>query len=73
VKVQWLLMGASFVAAASCGWCSGHDGIGTGIIFTAETVGLLLSSLGAGRLAQRFAHKRLILAGFVLIIGGMLR
>ena len=72
-NVQWLLlMGVSFVAAAYLQVVRGHDAIETGIIFTAETVGLLLSSLAAGRLAQRFSRKTLILAGFVLTIGGML-
>ena len=72
-NIQWmLLMGVSFVAAAYLQVVRGHDAIETGIIFTAETVGLLLSSLAAGRLAQRFSQKTLILAGFVLTIGGML-
>ena len=50
-------MGVSFVAAAYLQVVRGHDAIETGIIFTAETVGLLLSSLAAGRLAQRFSQK----------------
>jgi MFS family permease len=38
------------------------------VIFTAATLGILLSSLAAGRLAKRFQQRTLILAGFVTTI-----
>ena len=41
------------------------------MIFTAATVGLLVSSLAAERLAKRRAQRTLIMAGFVVTIGGI--
>ena len=44
----------------------GYNAIETGVIFTAATVGLLLSSLAAGRLAKRRSQRTLIMVGFAL-------
>jgi len=53
-NAQWLLLsGISFVVAAFLQVVRGYDAIQTGIIFTAETAGLLASSLAAERLAKR--------------------
>ena len=41
------------------------------MIFTAATVGLLVSSLAAERLAKRYAQRTLIIAGFVVTIAGV--
>ncbi len=49
----------------------GYNAIETGVIFTAATVGLLLTSLLAGRLARRFTQKSLIVTGFVLCVPGV--
>ena len=49
----------------------GYDAIETGVIFTAATVGLLLSSLLAERLAKRHAQRTLIIAGFVVTMPGI--
>lgn len=71
-NVQWLmLLGVSFVVAAYLQVVRGYSAIETGVIFTAATVGLLLSSLGAGRFARRRAQRTLIMAGFVITIGGI--
>jgi MFS family permease len=71
-NVQWLmLLGVSFTVAAYLQVVRGYDAIQTGVIFTAATVGLLLSSLGAERFARRRAQRTLIVAGFVLTIGGI--
>jgi MFS family permease len=43
----------------------GYNAIETGLIFTAATAGILVSSLAAERLAKRRSQKTLILAGFV--------
>src|SRR5262249_31813328 len=43
-----------------------------GVIFTAATVGILLSSLAAGRLAKQFQQRTLIIAGFVTAIVGII-
>ena len=45
--------------------------IRTGIIFTAATVGLLVSSLAAERLAKKFPQRSLIVAGFLVTIAGV--
>jgi MFS family permease len=71
-NVQWLmLLGVSFVVAAYLQVVRGYDAIETGVIFTAATVGLLLSSLGAERFARRRAQRTLILAGFAITIVGI--
>jgi fucose permease len=49
----------------------GYNAIQTGVIFTAATVGILVSSLGAERFAGRRTQKSLILAGFVTTIVGI--
>jgi MFS family permease len=69
---QWLvLMGTSFVAAAYLQVVHGYNAIQTGLIFTAATAGLLLSSLAAERFAKRRAQRSLILAGFAITIAGI--
>ena len=71
-NVQWLLLlGVSFVVAAYLQAVRGYDAIETGVIFTAATVGLLLSSLGAERFAKRRAQRTLIMLGFVITISGV--
>ncbi|HEX6875896.1 MAG TPA: MFS transporter [Nocardioidaceae bacterium] len=71
-NVQWLmLLGVSFVVAAYLQTVRGYDAIQTGVIFTAATVGLLLSSLGAERFAKRRAQRTLIMLGFIIAISGI--
>ncbi|GAA3684623.1 MFS transporter [Arthrobacter ginkgonis] len=71
-NVQWLvLMGTSFTVAAYLQVVRGYNAIETGVIFTAATVGLLLSSFGAERFAKRRAQRTLVMAGFVLTIAGI--
>jgi MFS family permease len=71
-NIQWLmLLGASFVVAAYLQVVRGYDAIETGVIFTAATVGLLISSFLAARLAKRWTQRSLIMAGFVVAIAGV--
>ncbi|KAE8763127.1 MFS transporter [Georgenia thermotolerans] len=71
-NAQWLmLMGTSFVVAAYLQVARGYNAIQTGVIFTAATVGVLLSSLAAQRLAQRRAQRTLIVTGFVVTCFGI--
>ena len=71
-NTQWLmLMGTSFVVSAYLQVVRGYDAIQTGVIFTAATLGILVSSLAAERLAKRRAQRTLILAGFVVTIAGI--
>ena len=70
--LQWLiLMGTSFVVSAYLQVVRGYDPIGTGVIFTAATAGLLLSSLSAARLTRHFAQRTLVMAGFVVVVAGI--
>jgi MFS family permease len=71
-NLQWLmLLGTSFVVSAYLQVVQGYDAIETGVIFTAATVGLLISSLFAGRMAKRRAQRSLIIAGFVVTLPGV--
>lgn len=69
---QWLvLMGTSFVTAAYLQVVRGYNAVQTGVIFTAATAGLLLSSLAAERFAKRRAQRSLIIAGFAVTVVGI--
>jgi MFS family permease len=71
-NIQWLLlMGVSFVVAVYLQTVRGYNAIETGVIFTAATVGVLASSLGAERFARRRAQRTLIIAGFVVTAAGI--
>jgi MFS family permease len=71
-NIQWLvLLGMSFVVSAFLQVVKGYNAIETGLILTAATAGLLLSSLSAERLAKRRAQRTLIMAGFIGTIGGI--
>jgi Na+/melibiose symporter-like transporter len=71
-NAQWgLLLGTSFTVAAYLQVVRHYDAIQTGVIFTAATVGILLSSLAARPLAQRFHQRTLIASGFVVSIVGV--
>ena len=70
-NIQWLLlMGISFVVSAYLQVVRGYNAVETGVIFTAETVGLLAASLAAERLAKRRPQRSLIMTGFVILIVG---
>jgi MFS family permease len=72
-NVQWaILLGTSFVVSAYLQVVRHYNAIQTGVIFTAATVGILLSSLAAGRLARRFQQRTLIWTGFVATIAGII-
>jgi MFS family permease len=71
-NAQWLLlMGSSFTVAAYLQYVRGYDAIQSGVIFSAATAGVLLSSLGQERLAKRYAQRTLIIAGFIVAIAGV--
>jgi MFS family permease len=72
-NVQWaVLLGTSFVVSAYLQVVRHYNAVQTGVIFTAATVGILLSSLAAGRLARRYRQRTLILVGFVITIAGII-
>jgi predicted MFS family arabinose efflux permease len=71
-NIQWLLlMGVSFTVSVFLQTVRGYNAIETGVVFTAATVGVLVSSLAAERLAKRRPQKTLIIAGFVVTIAGI--
>ena len=71
-NVQWLLlMGTSFVVSAYLQVVRGYDAIQTGVIFTAATLGILVSSLAAERFATRRSQRTLIVVGFGTTIIGV--
>ena len=71
-NVQWLvLLGLSFVVSVYLQTVRGYSAIETGLILTPATIGILVSSMAAGRLAQRRTQATLIRAGFVTTIAGV--
>jgi MFS family permease len=71
-NVQWLLlMGVSFVVSVFLQTVRHYNAIQTGVIFTAATVGVLVSSLAAERLAKRRPQRTLVMAGFVVTAAGI--
>jgi MFS family permease len=71
-NMQWLLlMGVSFVVSVFLQTVRGYSAIGTGVVFTAATVGVLVSSFAASRLAKKFSQRTLIVAGFLVTLAGI--
>jgi MFS family permease len=71
-NAQWLiLLGTSFTVAVYLQTVRGYNPIETGVIFTAATLGVLVSSLAAERLAQKRSQRTLIMAGFVVTAAGI--
>ncbi len=71
-NLQWLLlMGVSFVVSVFLQTERHYSAIKTGVIFTAATVGVLVASLAAERLAKRRLQKTLISAGFATTAVGI--
>jgi MFS family permease len=71
-NLQWLLlMGVSFVVSVFLQTERHYSAIKTGVIFTAATLGVLVSSLAAERLAKRRQQKTLIAGGFAVTAAGI--
>jgi MFS family permease len=71
-NLQWLvLMGVSFTVSVFLQTERHYSAIKTGVIFTAATVGILISSLAAERWAKKYRQKGLIAAGFLLCVVGI--
>ena len=71
-NVQWLLLlGVSFVVSVFLQEVRGYSAIGTGVVFTAATIGVLASSFAQRELARRYAQRTLIIVGFVVTIAGI--
>lgn len=69
---QWLVMQGSFFTVSV--WLQerrDYSAIATGLALTPATIGILLSSGAAGRLAQRRSQRDLVVAGFLATVVGM--
>jgi MFS family permease len=64
-NLQWLvLLGSSFVLSVYLQQERGYSAIGTGLVLLPATVGVLLASAAAQRMAGRHSQRRLIRMGF---------
>jgi MFS family permease len=71
--VQWLtLQGSFFVISVYLQTVQKHSPIETGLMLTPATIGILVASALAGRMARNRTQRFLIRSGFVLSIGGTL-
>ena len=71
-NVQWLtLQGSFFVISVYLQTVKEHSAIETGLLLTPATIGILLSSALAGRLARRRQQRTLVRGGFVTTILGI--
>jgi MFS family permease len=72
-NIQWLILqGSFFVISVFLQTVRGYNAIQTGLILTPSTIGILLSSAIAGRLAKKYSQRTLIRAGFVITTVGMI-
>jgi MFS family permease len=72
-NVQWLvLQGTFFVISVYLQTVRGFTAIETGLILTASTIGVLLTSGIAGRLARRRQQRTLVQGGFIMTIIGII-
>jgi predicted MFS family arabinose efflux permease len=64
-------MGIAFVVSAFLQVVRGYSAIETGLIFTAATVGILVASTLAERMASRRSPRMLVVSGFVTTLAGI--
>jgi len=70
--IQWLtLQGSFFVISVFLQEERGYSAIKTGLVLTPATVGILIASALAGRLAKRHTQRSLIQVGFAITAAGM--
>jgi MFS family permease len=71
--IQWLILqGSFFVISVYLQEVDGYNAVKTGLLITPATIGILLASAAADRLARRRAQRTLIVAGFAITIVGMI-
>jgi MFS family permease len=71
--IQWLILqGSFFVISVYLQEVDGYNAVKTGLLITPATIGVLLASAAADRLARRRAQRTLIVAGFAITIVGMI-
>ncbi len=70
--IQWLIMqGSFFITSVFLQEVRGYSAIETGLMLTPATIGILVSSAAAGRMARRHSQPWLVRVGFVLTTIGM--
>jgi MFS family permease len=70
---QWLILqGSFFVVSVYLQEVDGYNAIKTGLLLTPATIGILVASAAAGRLARRRSQRTLIIAGFAVTLAGMI-
>ncbi|MGY1693631.1 MFS transporter [Geodermatophilus sp. SYSU D00814] len=70
--VQWLVMqGSFFVISVFLQQERGYDAIQTGLMLVPATIGILISSAAAQRMASRHPQRLLIRAGFTCTVVGL--
>jgi len=71
-NVQWLmLLGTSFTVSVYLQVVRGYNAIQTGLVFTAATLGILVSSALAERWANRYSQRTLVITGFGITLTGI--
>ena len=71
--IQWLILQGSFFAVSVyLQEVDGYNAIKTGLLLTPATIGILVSSAGADRLARRHPQRWLVIAGFAITAAGMI-
>jgi MFS family permease len=70
--IQWLTMqGGFFVTSVYLQEGRGYNAIQTGLVMTPATIGVLVSSAAAERLARRHSQRWLVRVGFLLTTAGL--
>ncbi len=70
--IQWLvLQGSFFVISVYLQEVNGYNAVKTGLLLTPATIGILIASAAADRLARRRSQRALIIGGFVAAAAGM--
>ena len=71
--IQWLILqGSFFVVSVYLQEVWKYSAIETGLVLTPGTIGILVASAGADRLARRHPQRWLIIAGFLVTAVGMI-
>ncbi len=70
--IQWLtVQGTFFITSVFIQTVRGYSAIATGLLLTPATIGILVSSAAAGRLASRRSQTQLIRWGFIVTMVGL--
>src|SRR5437762_2287178 len=66
-----MLLGTSFTVSVYLQVVRGYNAIQTGLVFTAATLGILVSSALAERWANRYSQRTLVITGFGITLTGI--